>query len=50
MKTDLEKLIVEYKDYYRDKINENKNNIVTDFVSRDFDDIHPLMKKNETLN
>ena len=45
----LEDLITEYKNFYKDKINENKNNIVTSFLNRDFDKIHPLMKKNEKL-
>ena len=47
--SDLEGLIQEYKDFYRDKINENKNNIVTSFLHKDFDDIRPLMDKNEKL-
>jgi len=46
----LEDLIRLYQDFYRDKINENKNNIVTGFLHRDFDKIKPLMKKNEKLS
>lgn len=49
MNQNLEDLIQEYKDFYRDKINDNKNNIVTSFLHRDFDQINPLMKKNEKL-
>ena len=45
----MEGLITDYKDFYRDKINENKNNIVTSFLHRDFDNIRPLMQKNEKL-
>ena len=43
MSEQLEELVQEYKDFFNDKINENKNNIVTSFVERDFDKIHPLM-------
>lgn len=46
----LEDLIRLYKDFYNDRINENKNNIVTSFLHRDFDKIKPLMKKNEKLS
>ena len=46
----LEDLIAEYRSFYKDKINDNKNNIVTSFLNRDFDKIHPLMKKNEKLS
>jgi len=49
MESDLEQLIQQYKDFYRDKINENKNNIVTSFLHRDFEKVNPLMKKNELL-
>jgi len=45
----LEDLIQQYKDFYRDKINENKNNIVTSFLHRDFEKIRPLMLRNEKL-
>ena len=43
----LEELIQEYKDFYRDKINENKNAIVTGFLERDFENIWSLMQDNE---
>ena len=49
MSEQLEDLVQEYKDFFNDKINENKNNIVTSFVHRDFDKIHPLMQRNEVL-
>lgn len=49
MSQNLDELIQEYKDFYRDKINENKNNIVTSFLQKDFDAIRPLMLKNEKL-
>jgi len=42
-------LIIQYKRFYDDKINDNKNKMVTSFIERDFDRIHPLMKKNEKL-
>ena len=46
----LEDLIQEYKVFYNDKINENKNSIVESFLRKDgkeFDLIRPLMIKNE---
>ena len=49
MNAQLESLITEYKDFYREKIHENKNQIVTSFVTKDFEKIHPLIKKNEKL-
>ena len=45
----LDDLIQEYTSFYRDKINENKNSIVTSFLHRDFEKIHPLMIKNDKL-
>lgn len=50
MNESLEELIQEYKDFYRDKINDNKNTIVTAFLHRDFEKIQPTMKKNEELS
>ena len=35
----LDELISQYKDFYRDKINENKNTIVHSFLQRDFEKI-----------
>ena len=32
----LEDLLSEYKDFFRDRVNENKNAIVTSFIDRDF--------------
>ena len=32
----LEDLLSEYKDFFRDRVNENKNSIVTSFIDRDF--------------
>ena len=49
MSQNLEDLVQEYKDFYRDKINDNKNNIVTSFLNKNFDEIKPLMDKNEKL-
>ena len=43
MNDSLEELIQEYKDFYRDKINDNKNTIVTAFLHRDFENIQPTM-------
>ena len=47
MQDHLEDLMSEYKDFYRDRINENKNAIVTGFLERDFDNIWSLMQDNE---
>jgi hypothetical protein len=41
---DLAELVENYTDYYRDKVNENKNSIVKSFLMRDFDKIHPIMQ------
>ena len=43
----VEDLLSEYKDFFRDRINENKNAIVTSFIERDFDKIWPLVSDNE---
>ena len=37
----------EYHDFFRDKVNENKNKIVTSFINRDFDAIWPIMQENK---
>ena len=49
MHENLESILSEYKDFYRDKINENKNMIVTGFLHREFDCIWALMRENEQL-
>ena len=46
----LDELISQYKDFYRDKINENKNTIVHSFLTRDFEKIQPTMEKNDHLS
>ena len=46
----LEELLFEYKDFYRDKVNSNKNKIVTAFLQKDFEIIWPKMKENETIS
>jgi hypothetical protein len=46
----LEDLITQYREFYKDKVNENKNKIVTSFLRKDFENIHMLQKKNEELN
>lgn len=43
-------LIGHFKDFYKDKVNENKNKIVTSFLHKDFENIHLLQAKNEELN
>ena len=35
-------LISHFKDFYKDKVNENKNKIVTSFLHKDFENIHLL--------
>ena len=45
----MEELVQEYQDFFKDKVNENKNGIVTSLLSRDFEKISPLMQKNEKL-
>ena len=37
----------EYHDFFRDKVNENKNKIVTSFINRDFDAIWSIMQENK---
>ena len=46
---DLAELVENYTDYYRDKVNENKNSIVKSFLMRDFDKIHPIMQQNDKV-
>lgn len=43
----IEDLLSEYKDFFRDRVNENKNAIVTSFIDRDFQKIWPLVQDNE---
>ena len=50
MNESLEELIQEYKDFFADKINDNKNIIVTAFLHREFEKIQPTMVKNEVLS
>lgn len=49
MESSLEKLIQQYKDFYKDEVNANKDAIVMSFSQCDFDSIRPMMKKNEKL-
>lgn len=49
MGQNLEELIRKYKQFYNDKIQENKNQICESFVHCRFDNIRPLMQKNEKL-
>jgi len=46
----MNELIGNFKDFYKDKVNENKNKIVTSFLNRDFENIHSLQQKNDELN
>lgn len=41
-KTMMSELIGHFKDFYKDKVNENKNKIVTSFLHKDFENIHSL--------
>ncbi len=41
-KTMMTELIGNFKDFYKDKVNENKNKIVTPFLHKDFENIHSL--------
>lgn len=43
MVEECQNLIKDYKDFYRDKVHENKNKIVTNFLQRNFSNIYPLM-------
>lgn len=43
MQDQLEALIAEFQNYYRDRVNDNKNDIVRAFADRDFEVINPLM-------
>lgn len=43
-------IIGHFKNFYKDKINENKNQIVTSFLKKNFEVIHVLQSKNEDLN
>jgi hypothetical protein len=38
----MSELIGHFKDFYKDKVNENKNKIVTSFLHKDFENIHSL--------
>jgi hypothetical protein len=40
---ELIELTENYTDFYRDKVNNTKNEIVANFKSRNFDQIHPLL-------
>ena len=46
---DLAELVENYTDYYRDKVNDNKNRIVKAFHNRDFDIIYPTLLANEKV-
>ena len=41
-KTMMTELIGNFKDFYKDKVNENKNKIVTSLLHKDFENIHSL--------
>ena len=43
MQDQLEALIAEFQNYYRDRVNDNKNDIVRAFADRDLEVINPLM-------
>jgi hypothetical protein len=45
----LSELTENYSDYYRDIVHKNKNEIVNNFKTRNFDAIHPLIYKNELI-
>jgi hypothetical protein len=46
---DLAELVENYTDYYRDKINDNKNRITKAFHNRDFDIVYPTLQANERV-
>lgn len=46
---ELAELTEDYADFYRDKVNTNKNEIVDNFKSRQFEKIHPLMATNDKV-
>ena len=50
MHGDLEELIEEYQAFYKDKVNENTESIIQLYKNCDFNNIRPLMIKNEKLN
>ena len=50
MHDDLAELIEQYQDFYKNKFNENTDNIIELYKSCDFVNIRPLMLKNEKLN
>ena len=45
MSEQLDALIVEFQNHYRDTVHDYKNNIVDAFTNRDFEVINPLMQK-----
>ena len=45
----LDELNTQYKDYFKDRIMLNMNNIVNYYEMKDFEEVHPLMTKNEIL-
>ena len=50
MINELETMITNQQTFFKDRINDNKNEIVRAFASRNFDVIHPLTKKNDRLS
>lgn len=46
----MDELLNEQKTFFQDKINENKNKVVTSFLSRNFQAIYPLLQHNEVLS
>ena len=50
MTEQLDSLITEFQNFFKDRVNDNKNEIVRAFADRNFDVINPLMQKNEKLH
>jgi hypothetical protein len=42
-------MVSQFQDFFKDKVNDNKNKIVTSFLQRDFENIHVLQARNEEL-
>ena len=49
MSDQLDALIVEFQNHYKDTVHDNKNSIVDAFTNRDFEVINPLMEKIERI-
>jgi hypothetical protein len=46
---DLDELVENYEDYYRDRSEKNKNKVTTAFFERNFDIIHPTLQINDKV-